>query len=202
MGPRLFSRGKGPVAALDRGLEIASMGPRLFSRGKALQGLRTTRSRELQWGRGCSAAERLTRSVTRQTLMGFNGAAAVQPRKEPESGLSPTCGAAASMGPRLFSRGKNIEATHRRGKRKASMGPRLFSRGKAGYSTRWMDSGLLQWGRGCSAAESDPSARSPAAPSKLQWGRGCSAAESTAAVARRVGMSTASMGPRLFSRGK
>jgi len=61
------------------------MGPRLFSRGKSSG--RTGPS-----GHGGSQAR-------------FNGAAAVQPRKEADSAAEARC-LDASMGPRLFSRGK------------------------------------------------------------------------------------------------
>jgi len=36
----------------------------------------------------------------------------------------------------------------------------------------------------------------------LQWGRGCSAAESVQALSLAEDVAAASMGPRLFSRGK
>jgi len=82
------------------------------------------------------------------------------------------------------------------------MGPRLFSRGKVMNLASVTESKLLQWGRGCSAAERV--GRRPLLPflRKLQWGRGCSAAESSTHDVARVGTQRASMGPRLFSRGK
>ena len=60
------------------------------------------------------------------------------------------------------------------------MGPRLFSRGEVPEYTFWAHAALflLQWGRGCSAAES---------------GDDCGAAGPKR---------HASMGPRLFSRGE
>jgi len=83
------------------------MGPRLFSRGKVGGQLRVLPTcAELQWGRGCSAAERSNRWAGKQP------------------------GHSASMGPRLFSRGKTQVPIDSRQKVLASMGPRLFSRGK------------------------------------------------------------------------
>jgi len=138
-------------AVTDR---AASMGPRLFSRGK--RGISPHPGQALiplQWGRGCSAAESISRERYALSPPCFNGAAAVQPRK--------VCGGfcrgrrlAASMGPRLFSRGKACDGKGSGRVREASMGPRLFSRGKEvvleGAGAAW----ALQWGRGCSAAES------------------------------------------------
>jgi len=60
----------------------------------------------------------------------------------------------ASMGPRLFSRGKQRRRRVHDAFRRASMGPRLFSRGKGTGHVRFAWYGALQWGRGCSAAES------------------------------------------------
>ena len=107
MGPRLFSRGDHdsdvvPVVGLQ-----ASMGPRLFSRG------------DLRGGAG-----------THFCQSGFNGAAAVQPRRCETLPCQFSLCIWASMGPRLFSRGD--------------------SRSGAGGMKGWR---MLQWGRGCSAAE-------------------------------------------------
>ena len=131
MGPRLFSRGRvetrAPAAHRD---VVASMGPRLFSRGRsgrtsccsliatsfngaaAVQPRKahftswiTTKTKKLQWGRGCSAAEGTSADAQPGRSAGFNGAAAVQPRKERILGEYPDA-TAASMGPRLFSRGR------------------------------------------------------------------------------------------------
>jgi len=134
----------------------ASMGPRLFSRGKMRQGCPVVLDEMLQWGRGCSAAERRRDAFRRRDgPSGFNGAAAVQPRKG----------------------GGCLQA--RDDATKASMGPRLFSRGKRSACDNITAALALQWGRGCSAAES--TSRAPPLPraNGLQWGRGCSAAERT-----------------------
>jgi len=108
----------------------------------------------LQWGRGFSAAEGLT------------VAQAIAIVEE------------ASMGPRLFSRGRALRNEGERLRISASMGPRLFSRGRKATlasptltGTRFNGAAafqprkawdnveycviaiLLQWGRGFSAAE-------------------------------------------------
>ena len=62
-------------------------------------------------------------------IEGFNGAAAVQPRKEqPKQGVAGRF--VASMGPRLFSRGRFAVRVVKLDSQLASMGPRLFSRGR------------------------------------------------------------------------
>ena len=59
------------------------MGPRLFSRGNLADVNCKSHSKwQLQWGRGCSAAEILAVGWPQeQPESCFNGAAAVQPRK-------------------------------------------------------------------------------------------------------------------------
>jgi len=226
MGPRLFSRGKRwnwstPPTGPPRFNGAAAVQPRK----ETISQLARTDYRRLQWGRGCSAAERRSRPRAAGRHCGFNGAAAVQPRKGvPKPKVDATT--VASMGPRLFSRGKVVCGgdLHRAGPRfngaaavqprkdrsrhaqgasqRASMGPRLFSRGKVRRTSAHSRGYVLQWGRGCSAAESayrtpttSPPARCfngaaavqprkavlapaiPRSPVSLQWGRGCSAAE-------------------------
>ena len=87
----------------------------------------------LQWGRGFSAAESSAARRSRRRQYGrFNGAAAFQPRKAAADRARAASTDAASMGPRLFSRGKRIATADDLGQRRhASMGPRLFSRGKS-----------------------------------------------------------------------
>ena len=89
-------------------------------------------------------------------------------------------GLPASMGPRLFNRGKVSPPGTTTQDCVASMGPRLFNRGKwgkskycAGTETR------LQWGRGYSTAESRTTSTTSDRGGTLQWGRGYSTAEST-----------------------
>ena len=62
--------------------EPASMGPRLFSRGRFLGWCCRRLAGRLQWGRGSSAAEGPQFNVSRRPPPCFNGAAALQPRKE------------------------------------------------------------------------------------------------------------------------
>ena len=107
------------------------------------------------------------------------------------------------------------------------MGPRLFSRGRlaadvaltlpgqqlqwgrgssaaegAGWRSTRPASGSLQWGRGSSAAEGLATAPPIFQGSQLQWGRGSSAAEGEIPAALVREEPDASMGPRLFSRGR
>ncbi len=251
MGPRLFSRGNGRLHHGRVPAGVASMGPRLFSRGNIGRGQTALLIRGmLQWGRGFSAAEMPSGSVSYAlTRSRFNGAAAFQPRKcGPFLAVSVTI-TQASMGPRLFSRGnpgrsrtpsaafrlqwgRGFSAAEIARARQlsaadddASMGPRLFSRGNTAIVSASDSLDWLQWGRGFSAAEIPCLAERPRQNYKLQWGRGFSAAEMVAdfSVGRMAfslqwgrGFSaaeirstrpasgeraTASMGPRLFSRG-
>ncbi len=59
----------------------ASMGPRLLSRGEWTQAWSECDGCSLQWGRGFSAAERLTSALVSSRYTCFNGAAASQPRR-------------------------------------------------------------------------------------------------------------------------
>jgi len=131
MGPRLFSRGKRACRRGESSDRRASMGPRLFSRGKKDNtGTKLLGGTGLQWGRDCSAAESNLAVVAGfPPHDGFNGAATVQPRKD----------ALQSPIPRQTFR--------------ASMGPRLFSRGKGQAKLNTIMAIRLQWGRDCSAAE-------------------------------------------------
>ena len=158
--------------------------------------------------------------------MGFNWAAAFQPRKVGHDEQH-DCHRSASIGPRLFSRGKlarNPEVPYYRPLQLgrgfsaaestenflhflilsiASIGPRLFSRGKRTTSTPIGPRNTsLQLGRGFSAAESKKELRIAQQTSQLQLGRGFSAAESGTGLLGRHGVRAASIGPRLFSRGK
>jgi hypothetical protein len=106
MGPRQFSRGNHREAGQDVPEYPASMGPRQFSRGNVIKrGTLGTIRKLLQWGRGNSAAEiaeikpfdttsqwwALGRGNSAAEIAtgwpssappgGFNGAAAIQPRK-------------------------------------------------------------------------------------------------------------------------
>ena len=85
----------------------------------------------------------------------------------------------------------------------ASIGPRLFSRGKRrSRLLHKSHSGSLQLGRGFSAAESIDRNNMFTIQWKLQLGRGFSAAERPTCIVEVVVPGVASIGPRLFSRGK
>ncbi len=132
----------------------------------------------------------------------------------------------ASMGPRLFSRGDETPRPHRERRGPASMGPRLFSRGDDA-----VHGGTADRGRGFNGATAfqpwrlcQP-VRIVTRSGQLQWGHGFSAVETlTGCCAARLGNArfngatafqpwrpaagvqlghhrSASMGPRLFSRG-
>ena len=104
----------------------------------------------LQWGRGCSAAEIRRRRSGYHAVYGFNGAAAVQPRKC-EGGREGDGHGCASMGPRLFSRGNVRPARrHRRRHARLQWGRGLFSRGNGWRTSHRLPSidAALQWGRG------------------------------------------------------
>ena len=81
-----------------------------------------------------------------------------------------------------------------------------WGRGCLAAESMYLDIGLppqklLQWGRGCLAAERIEMVVDLNGDAWLQWGRGCLAAES--GLVKSVSQSVpASMGPRLFSRGK
>ena len=132
------------------------MGPRLFSRGDTVALVAAVLAKlRLQWGRGCSAAEMCRRvGPTISFFTRFNGAAAVQPlrlwtNRPPVPRFCGFNGAAAVQPRRCEAQGKRT-----RSQRPASMGPRLFSRGdERRYLTDISLGKLLQWGRGCSAAE-------------------------------------------------
>jgi hypothetical protein len=111
---------------------------------------------ELQWGRGFSTAEMRRRSTAAASVPpGFNGAAVVQPRN-----FSGVNGKALRPFVLQCGRGELVAevfpmpADHGPGEA-ASMGPRLFSRGNqpCGKVMAMPSSNSLQWGRGFSAAE-------------------------------------------------
>src|SRR3990172_2839730 len=87
---------------------------------------------ELQWGRGCSSAETRASRRIAQRWKRFNGAADVHPRKQDVYDAFCRRALVASMGPRMFIRG-NLPV----------------------QPSRWALPSALQWGRGCSSAETD-----------------------------------------------
>ena len=179
--------GRGSSAAEGRSTWTAGNRTTRFKGAAALQPRKAGRGRTspvpiagLQWGRGSSAAEGHSVLVLPLTASCFNGAAALQPRK---------------------AQGVELGLRHRC----ASMGPRLFSRGRCSTlpTGRYQKRSRLQWGRGSSAAEGfDLGSYLPPMQS-LQWGRGSSAAEGCRRDRGRSRTARqASMGPRLFSRGR
>ncbi len=166
-----------PVDPIDRHRATASMGPRMFIRGidhfKADLTQRATASMgPRMFIRGISMIDARTVAAARR----FNGAADVHPRNRCSSSSS-SSGSRASMGPRMFIRG--------------------IARARRSPSSEVR----LQWGRGCSSAESDVCVETFWSMSQLlQWGRGCSSAESRFDPDTLAGC-PASMGPRMFIRG-
>ena len=134
--------------------------------------------RLLQWGRGCSAAEGKGLVLATTCSARFNGAAAVQPRKARRHSEKPA------------------EAYGFNGA--AAVQPRKAAK----TWSRPSPPATLQWGRGCSAAEGRPQMLMAVTHEWLQWGRGCSAAEGRCVALHRHQPFDASMGPRLFSRGR
>ena len=181
----------------------------------------------LQWGRGCSAAECfifLIRTANAQKasmgprlfsrgmpsvshhshtpIKSFNGAAAVQPRNGDHGNNRSRPGSrfngAAAVQPRNVPNiGGDLDSVV------VLQWGRGCSAAECSHVTeafRW-DYSPLQWGRGCSAAEWTAPAALATVTDPLQWGRGCSAAECVLWLGCVRIQGRASMGPRLFSRG-
>ena len=168
MGPRLFGRGKGltvghmpinlllqwgPVCSDGESptrtlppprIHLASMGPRLFGRGKKRPGQEKQRALSLQWGPVCSDGERRDLGKRSNARYRFNGAPSVRTGKAPHS-KGGRSSPRASMGPRLFGRGKLNTAFGGPVGQGASMGPRLFGRGKTQECRN-----TRRWGEGAS----------------------------------------------------
>ncbi len=226
MGPRLVSRGncRPPAYSWRSPRRFNGAAARQPRKRRELEGWKSS-SEELQWGRGSSAAETCARrrhGITGRASMGprlvsrgnfspgpgparcvgFNGAAARQPRKRGSATMlmpqSTGFNGAAARQPRKRGYCRHIPESV-----PASMGPRLVSRGNSANPAAQSSHRMrLQWGRGSSAAETPPiqlrnhrtgcgfngaAARQPrkrpAEPTErmkeaeLQWGRGSSAAE-------------------------
>ena len=133
---------------------------------------------DLQWSRGCEAAEAGAMARPTSASTPFNGAAAAKPRK-PMGRAAGCCrtrsfnGAAAAK-PRKLSHRHVSEHPH-----VPSMEPRLRSRGSCEPDPYRGGRLVLQWSRGCEAAEARGFGRGMNAPAFLQWSRGCEAAEAT-----------------------
>ena len=177
--------GRGSSAAEGRSTWTAGNRTTSFNGAAALQPRKAGRGwtspvpiAGLQWGRGSSAAEGHSVLVLPLTASCFNGAAALQPRK---------------------AQGVELGLRHRC----ASMGPRLFSRGRVRVCNQVpLERQLLQWGRGSSAAEgcdwhaAGCTAECASMGPRL-FSRGRGRKHTSAGEDKR-----ASMGPRLFSRGR
>jgi len=203
MGPWLCSHGREPLAGSGDHRGLASMGPWLCSHGRpACPPLLWRKIFSLQWGRGFAATEGAGKPIRRTKLqpasmgpwlcshgrstwpMGcisdsrrFNGAVALQPRKEIATILKSKC-LSASMGPWLCSHGRRPSRPDARSKKS------------------------LQWGRGFAATEGSGLASSPTTEDTLQWGRGFAATEGFLDRVDPDFFPIASMGPWLCSHGR
>ena len=183
------------------GTRVASMGPRMFIRGNTKnEGVMRWLIRSFNGAADVHPRKRMIRSEIEAEYECFNGAADVHPRKLQRQAIS---GRASS--------GFN---------------------GAADVHPRKLDSPFscgawicpLQWGRGCSSAETttppascdrgrasmgprmfirgnDESSASTTRIIRLQWGRGCSSAETRRYSFPIAHCTSASMGPRMFIRG-
>ncbi len=202
MEPRLESRGIASSSPTPPPADRASMEPRLESRGIVATGRGRIRNEVLQWSRGSKAAE------------------------SPDHDADWRCGLAASMEPRLESRGISVDrAERRRGvgsfngaaarkprnrdgtmtatiSPKASMEPRLESRGICSDPPLRSES-LIGFNGAAARKPRNLAAgdRVWVVEGELQWSRGSKAAESRIGWYQHTGLITASMEPRLESRG-
>jgi len=87
------------------------MGPRLFSRGNKVSDLQKLAEKtKLQWGHDFSAVEMTLENYLLITiLLSFNGATTFQPWKSYDFLGTEATVKSASMGPRLFSRGNDVD---------------------------------------------------------------------------------------------
>ena len=159
-------------------------------------------------------------------MIGFNGAAVFQPRKDCQSldaTLCPGCfNGAAVFQPRKASVSLSSSLTLFL----LQWGRGLSTAEGTPLHSSWCGIDQLQWGRGLSTAEGrsssgyrggpgrfngaavfqprkDPLKRSTHTPAlPLQWGRGLSTAEGHCNLVRSPVLSIASMGPRSFNRGR
>ena len=116
----------------------------------------------LQWSRGCEAAEASVQRRGPATGRPFNGAAAAKPRK-----------------PRLTS--------SRSTPRRSFNGAAAAKPRKHAETDVFCSALLLQWSRGCEAAEAYPGENHVFDRIiSLQWSRGCEAAEASMSHARRM----------------
>ncbi len=199
MGPRMFIRGIPQRAGIAEARPIASMGPRMFIRGIVIRPPPFARCGARRFN---GAADVHPRNHRRAARRGRGRRASMGPRMFIR-GIHPgkrdlLALAAASMGPRMFIRGiRRGQGGRLRPSTQwaadvhpgITSGERLRGRrfnGAADVHPRNPDkveqdigsAPRLQWGRGCSSAESAGVGRVAPRGARLQWGRGCSSAES------------------------
>ncbi len=178
------------------------MGPRSFDRGdqevrSSIESLVT-----LQWGRGPLTAETAPVSPTR------SWAKPLQWGRGPLTAeTSNGKGGVANCAGLQWGRGPLTAETLGRGPmnptdREASMGPRSFDRGdNLQLCMVQTEHSQLQWGRGPLTAETEERRHMGFASGGLQWGRGPLTAETSDAAVTAADQPAASMGPRSFDRG-
>ncbi len=158
---------------------------------------------QLQWSRDLEVAERHVRRHNRCQNSRFNGAATWKSRKEAMP-LERRHGLVALQWSRDLEVAERLDVANKTfATGSASMEPRLGSRGKSPCPTNTLETSGLQWSRDLEVAERS---RSPHAIDRLrmrlQWSRDLEVAESFRMPASPSPTISASMEPRLGSRGK
>ena len=139
----------------------------------------TWRPYTLQFGHGCGAVEICySDSPLKRLTDCFNSATAAEPWRSQRVASTSGLMQAASIRPRLRSRGDLIEVI-----------PHVVS------------AETLQFGHGCGAVEMKPAAAMAISVRALQFGHGCGAVEISPGPPSEVFVSAASIRPRLRSRG-
>ena len=203
IGPRLFSRGKHVPLCSTRPREscfnwAAAFQPR---KGSDRRG-NSSRGRCFNWAAAFQPRKDVVCNINSMEQCCFNWAAAFQPRK---GGRAPrrAQNSGASIGPRLFSRGKLLVPRLGRRTGEASIGPRLFSRGKSyPKGTTTLRCGGFNWAAAFQPRKGEPhrnlvgfGIRASIGPRLFSRGKGRGAGQHSE-------RDRASIGPRLFSRGK
>ena len=178
------------------------MGPWLFSRGKPIAEGTLTTTNSRQWGRGFSAAER------RECYDHAHNQAMLQLGRG-FSAAESTVRNGKNAGNRMLQLGRGFSAAESLCRAVSARDYRSFNWAAAFQPRKGpmrpqesMCQCPLQLGRGFSAAESTANLDFRANSVSLQLGRGFSAAESMQAANQLIPGHDASIGPRLFSRGK
>ena len=208
------------------------MGPRRWSRGRELE--RRARSRQRSGFNGATAMEPwkswLHRPVPYVLRWRFNGATAMEPWKSYRTCPGSHLGCMASMGPRRWSRGRELHQRSSRGpyqrfngatamepwKREelcvgSSNSPAKLQWGHGDGAVEEVSDGsgvissgtMLQWGHGDGAVEENATGGPWRSRGALQWGHGDGAVEEDVPdlLVTAYGR-RASMGPRRWSRGR